>query len=147
MVREGLAEIEREQLLRKQGPVVRYELSSIPYLGTDGKATQRDLVPHPRKIYEDDSEYIKRCKEGGTKRKVMCEVLSNLCDHITLELLAVDFIWWEPDFPLEPISAKSDAFVRPSFPAWTTHPASLLANPHENFAKTRFDFRIFLYVY
>ncbi|GAU98087.1 hypothetical protein RvY_09280 [Ramazzottius varieornatus] len=70
MVREGLAEIEREQVLRRQGPTVRYELSSIPYLGTDGKATQRDLVPHPRKIYEDDSEYIKRCKEGGTERKI-----------------------------------------------------------------------------
>lgn len=65
MIREGLAEIEREEVLRNQCDFKRYQLSNIPYLGTDVKLTLADIVPKPRKIYEDDSDYIKLCKRGG----------------------------------------------------------------------------------
>ncbi|OWA51705.1 hypothetical protein BV898_16177 [Hypsibius exemplaris] len=111
MVRDGLAEIE----LKKTEPSRRYELSKVPYLGTDGTATALDIVPHPRKIYEDDSDYIKRSKRGGSK-------------HL---------IWWHPDYPLEMEPEKSRRLLRPKPAEWSVHPASLLPNPHANFAKVR----------
>ncbi|XP_055331610.1 uncharacterized protein LOC129583697 isoform X2 [Paramacrobiotus metropolitanus] len=117
MLREGLAEVEREQVAQAKCDKKRYQISNIPFLGTDVIPRIEDIVPKPRVIYENDSDYIRMCKRGGRP----------------------DLIWWYPDYPVDSVTPEESAAkgLAPKHLDWSMHLSSFLPSPQEEFLKNR----------